>query len=368
MRVVNLLPTALVVLAALLAWRAAAQVAQPLLLILLALIVAAGLNPLVVWANARLGLPRAVSAAVLLFLLIGGLGLLGWLLIPTLVTQLASLAAGLPGQVQAAQAGLLDLAERTPVLRGAADSLRELDLAGPVRSALPGTLAGVLDLTSGLLSGLLLGVLLLLLGFFVLVQPEPLIKGALSGVPDRYRDDAGRTLVRVGGQLGGWLVATLLLSLAMAALVGLGLTALVIAGVPVQNVFLFAVIAGVTQVIPVVGPLFGLIPPVLASLSPSPMDALWVGLVVFAAQQLVFQLLTPIVFSRGVSLHPASLLAGVLVFSGLFGIVGAFLAVPFLIIVKALYEELYLPTLDGPRVTAAEVTGIVEGEAPAARD
>ncbi|HWG83978.1 MAG TPA: AI-2E family transporter [Deinococcales bacterium] len=368
MRVINLVPAMLVGFAIYLAWRATSRVAEPLLLITLAIVVAAALNPLVLWAQLRFHVPRAVSSAVILFLVIGSLGLLTWLLVPTLVSQLSSLIQNLPGQVEELQGLVADWGDRSALFHSLSDSVRTMDLASQVQRVLPSTLAGALGATTGLLNGLLLGVLMLLLGFYVLLQPEPLVRGALSGIPARYRDDVGRALVRVGGQLGSWLSGTVFLSAAMGVLVWIALTSLGLFGIHVQNVFLFAVIAAVTNVIPVIGGLIGMVPPVLASLSPNPVDALWVGVAVFLVQQIVYQVLTPIVFGRGANLHPASLLAGVLIFSGLFGWVGAFLAVPFLIIVKAVYEELYLPTVAGGSMTAAEARDLVKGSAPEARE
>jgi hypothetical protein len=46
----------------------------------------------------------------------------------------------------------------------------------------------------------------------------------------------------------------------------------------------------------------------------------------------------------------------------LFGFVGAFLAVPFLIIIKSLYEELYLPSLGSSRVSVKEVEDLILGK------
>jgi putative permease len=360
-RIINLIPAVALAFALVLLRDVVAQIAQPLLLIALAIIIAAGLNPLVVWSHTRLRVSRGFAAGLILFLLLLGFSLLLWFLVPTLVNQLASLINGIPSQAERLQRTLLDLVERTPWLAGSAENVRNLNLSGQLSSLLsyvPTTLAGAVGATTNLFNGLLLAVLLLLMGFSMLVQPEPLLRGILSALPLDYRDNVGRALLQIGKQLGGWLNATVLLSLVMTLLVGLGLLILGLFGIRVENIFLFAVIAGVTQVIPVVGPLFGLIPPVVASLG-VPANALWIGITVFAAQQIVFQVLSPIVFSRGVSLHPASLLGGVLIFSGLFGVVGAFLAVPFLIIVKALYEELYLKRPGMQAVSEEEVYKLI---------
>lgn len=369
-RVVNLLPAVLIGLGAVVVWGAVVQLSNTLLLVLLAVIIAASLNPAVIWAHRVLRLPRAIAAGLILFFVVGGFGLLLWLLVPAVIDQVSSLIASVPAIVAQVQAWLAEASQQYPVLKSASESLSSTDLTGQLRgllSSVPSTLLGAVGATTGLLGGILNGALLLIVGFTVLVQPEPLLRGAISAVPPKLRDDVSRAMIRIGAQLGGWLVATLLTSFVLSILVGIGLWIASLAGVHVENIFLFSVIAGITNVIPVIGGFFGLIPPVLSSLSPRPIDALIVGIIVFGVQQLIANVLSPVLLSSRVSLHPASLLVGVLIFSGLFGVLGAFLAVPFLVIIKAVYEELYLPGI-GERVTEAEARGLVRGQEIAERE
>ena len=369
-RVVNLLPAVLIGLGAVVVWGAVVQLSNTLLLVLLAVIIAASLNPAVIWAHRMLRLPRAIAAGLILFFVVGGFGLLLWLLVPAVIDQVSSLIASVPAIVAQVQAWLAEASQQYPVLKSASESLSSTDLTGQLRgllSSVPSTLLGAVGATTGLLGGILNGALLLIVGFTVLVQPEPLLRGAISAVPPKLRDDVSRAMIRIGAQLGGWLVATLLTSFVLSILTGIGLWIASLAGVHVENIFLFSVIAGITNVIPVIGGFFGLIPPVLSSLSPRPIDALIVGIIVFGVQQLIANVLSPLLLSSRVSLHPASLLVGVLIFSGLFGVLGAFLAVPFLVIIKSVYEELHLPGI-GERVTEAEARGLVRGEEIAERE
>jgi putative permease len=363
-RVVNLLPAALIILGVLLLWGAIQTLGQILLLITLALIIAAGLNPTVLWMTQH-RIPRAIAAALILFVVLGGtVGLIG-ALIPALISQLTTLVSSIPSTAQNVQTWLIASTSSNPLLKSVSDSLATGDLAKQLQgllSAVPSTLLSALGATSNVLNSALLGVLLLLMGFTVLISPEPLLKGALAAIPNSYRDEASKAISRIGKQLSAWLMATLFLSLIMGIAVGIGLTILALFGINSGNILLWSVIAGVTNIIPIIGPLFGLLPPVLSSLSPNPQNAILVAIVIFAVQQIVFNVLVPIVMSRGVSLHPASLLVGVLIFSGLFGVIGAFLAVPFLIICKALYEELYLPAINSRPVTDEEVAKVLRGE------
>jgi putative permease len=363
-RVVNLVPAALIVLGSLVLWFAVQTLAQTLLLVTLALIIAAGLNPAVMWL-ARRKVPRGLAAALILFVVLGGtIGLIG-ALVPALIAQLTSLVNSIPSAAQSVTQWVLGVTSSNPLFKDVAASLNTSELTQQLQgvlTAVPSTLLGALGATSGVLNGALLGLLLLLVGFTVLISPAPLLRGALAGVPNQYRDEASKVLARIGQQISAWLVATLLLSVAMSVAVAIGLGILSLFGIQTGNILLWSVIAGVTNIVPVIGGLFGLIPPVLSSLSPNPINALWVAIVIFAVQQVIYNVLSPVVLSRGVSLHPASLLVGVLIFGGLFGVIGAFLSVPFSIIVKALYEELYLVSIKSKPVSDEDVTKLLEGK------
>ena len=370
-RVINLFPAVALAFGLVLLWGALNTLAPSLLLIALAVIIAASMNPAVNWLNVRLKFPRALGAALILFVVLGGIvGLLG-ALVPAVVAQLTALIAAVPGTAKAVQDWLVTSSATNPIFKNLTDSLQMADLAQQLQgllSAIPNTLLSAIGATGNLLNGAILALLLLLMGFTVLIQPDPLMKGALAAVPLRYRDEVSNAIARVGHQLSAWMISTLLLSLILAVTYFVALGILSAFGVSVGNIFLFSVIAGVTNFIPVVGPIFGLLPPVLSALAPVPSNALWVLVVLLIVNFLVLNLVAPVVMARGVSLHPASNLGGVLLFSALFGVIGAFLAVPFAIVVKAIYEELYLPITNAAPVSDADVTRIIHGQTLEPRD
>lgn len=163
-------------------------------------------------------------------------------------------------------------------------------------------------------------------------------------------------MIRVGRQLGAWLAGTLLLSAAVGVL---SFVLLLLVGF--DNALLFGLIAAVTNLIPVVGPVVGVIPPALVAAASGNWAMLWwaVG-IMLVIQQLQAYVATPIVFGRSLDLQPASLIVGILLFGALLGIVGIFLTVPLLIIVKAVYEEVYLGGLHAPSVSAAAVSEVIQ--------
>lgn len=334
----------------------AGAVATPLVFILLATVLVMGLNPLVVWLEARFGLPRQVGAPLvvlgLLFFLLGFIAVA----IPLFVAQGVKFAQTLPSVMDNLQALSADLARRYPLLQPLLQGRVSLDPGQLLGSS--GLMSGLVGLAGNVVALLASAALLFILVLFMLMNPEPLLKGPLSAITPHHRPTVERALIRIGSQLGTWLLGALGVSLAVGVLVGLGLRLL-----GFENAFLFGMVAGFANLIPYIGPWLGIGLPILVALSEGAwLLALGAGGVMLVVQQVDNYLLSPAVYSRTVRLHPASLLMGALIFGSLLGLVGVFLAVPLSIILKALYEEIYLTTLSRPEVADERVAQVVAGQ------
>lgn len=183
------------------------------------------------------------------------------------------------------------------------------------------------------------------------------MQGLLSAVPEARREWTKALATRVMGRLSRWGRGMLLLMLAVGGANALGLWAL-----GVDNWLFYGVIAALGEIVPTVGPIFAALPPVLATLADDPGRALWVALLALAIQQLENYVLVPFVLGGSANLHPVSVTAGVLLFGSVFGLVGAFLTVPFLILIKALYEEVLLARRRP--ASEADARAVVEGQYP----
>ena len=111
----------------------------------------------------------------------------------------------------------------------------------------------------------------------------------------------------------------------------------------VKQAFLFGVIAGLLEIVPVIGPLVAAVPPVIVALLQNPIMAIWVVIVFTGIQQAEGHLIIPLVMSKQLSLHPVTVIFSVLVMGGLFGIIGIFLASPAAFTAGIIYEEILLP-------------------------
>lgn len=102
---------------------------------------------------------------------------------------------------------------------------------------------------------------------------------------------------------------------------------------------LFAMIVGVTNMIPYFGPIIGAVPAVLITLIESPIRALWVGILILIVQQFDGNVLAPNVLGKIVELNPFWVLVSVVVGGSVFGILGMFVAIPVFAVIKVFLEE-----------------------------
>jgi len=331
--IVNLLPTAFLVLGAVLAWRWIGVLREVVLLLALSALLASAMNPLVMELRMRLRFPRALGAVVTVLLLLMVLFYAGSLLFPEVGRQLSGFIQNLPALTKSLESTVSGWAASQPLL----EPLARPGFLGDISARLA-TVGGELLSKATVLLGdaarvLTSTVFLIVLVVYMLAQPEPLVRGGLGLVPLGYRARVKSIAEKVLEELGAWGRAELLLMLAMGVLTFISYTLI---GVP--NALLYGFIAGLGEAVPTVGPILASLPPLVTTLATEPDKVVWVIVITVAIHQLENQLLVPLLLGRSLKLHPVSVMAGVLAFSTAFGILGAFLAVPSLIVIKTIYE------------------------------
>jgi predicted PurR-regulated permease PerM len=180
----------------------------------------------------------------------------------------------------------------------------------------------------GLVTGLVLAVALL---YFVLRDGPALWQGMLRRRPPDSRPAADRAGRRAWEVLGGFVRGTVLIAAIDAVLIGVGLWLL---GVPLA--FALAVVVFLGAFVPFVGAFVSGLLAVLVAVADEGWEiALAVLALVIAVQFVEGNFLQPIIQSRTVDLHPAVILLAVAAGASLFGILGAYLAVPVTAVVFA---------------------------------
>ena len=159
--------------------------------------------------------------------------------------------------------------------------------------------------------------------------------------PPRHAGDPG-LIGRMEQAIASYVRGQLFLSLIIGVSVGLGLWILDLVGlVPHAGKYAaaFGVWAGITELIPYIGPWLGALPPVLYALVVAgPLPALWVALLFLGIQQLEGHVVVPNVMGRSLRLHPLLVIFGLLAGGEIYGFPGILVALPLLAAGRAAWE------------------------------
>jgi predicted PurR-regulated permease PerM len=293
----------------------------------------------------RLGVPRWLGILAMYALVVAFVWLVVAFAVPPIARQGSEFIDHLP------QLG----ATVTDAQRAIVEWYRGLPLPGGLRATIDQSLAGseaaLGDLFRGLLAPTLTAVLqtaTFVLGlivvpvwlFFVLKDRERFPSAVAGALPPSWRADAENLLALLAGVGGRWVRGQLLLGAAVGGATAIGLTILTFAGFREfgQFALVLALIAGVLEWFPIIGPIISAVPAVLIGLTISPAAALAaVGLYV-VIQQLENNILVPKVMGDAVDLHPAVMILSLVVGAGLFGVGGAILAAPTVAAGRDLYR------------------------------
>jgi predicted PurR-regulated permease PerM len=210
-----------------------------------------------------------------------------------------------------------------------------------------------LSSTLEVLAGLLL---ITFMAIYIGAEPHVYHGGLLALVPHEQRSRAEEVLAAVAAALRKWLLTQLI------AMISIGVIwwiALAIIGV--KAALSLAVIAGLLEFIPTVGPILSAVPAVAMGFLDSPQKALLVVFVYTAIQMIEGHLLIPILMKEGVDIPPVLTLLGQALLAYVFGFLGLVVAVPFLaallVGIKMLYVEGVVGDGEGVPATATSAAG-----------
>jgi len=180
-------------------------------------------------------------------------------------------------------------------------------------------------------------VFIIFTGIFAAASPRLYRGMVVKMFSPRLRERADETINRVICTLKYWLLGQSVSMLAVGIITGV---ALAIAGIPFA--LTLAIVAGVFEFIPFIGPLMAAIPAVLLAFAGGTEKVLIV-LAIFAVIQFTEgNILQPVVQKRAVDLPPVVTLVALLVFGSAFGLLGMFVATPLAAVILVLVEEIYL--------------------------
>jgi putative heme transporter len=324
-----------------------------LVLVFVALILAEGIRPPVRWLNQKAHVPRPLGVLLIYLAALLVFALLVALLLQPVVVQVSTLSSHVPDylkQLQTLINGILQ-AFNANALFG--------QLATQFASALQSVVPALLGVPSGVF-GILFGVVVILtMTIFWLSTTDGFSPFVLDLFPSEKREEVASIFGELSRALGGYVRGTLVNMVAIGVFTGLGLFIL---GVPYA--LLLGILAGLTELIPYLGPwISGSVAVVVALITADPLKAVEVAVFFVLIQQLEGNTLQPLVMSRAVHINPFVVLVAITIGVELLGVLGAVLAVPAVAALQVLVLRVLAPAARRAAQRPAPAAGPIEARA-----
>ena len=193
----------------------------------------------------------------------------------------------------------------------------------------------IVAISSTILSSILLVLTIFVLTFYLLLDWNKFIRLTASPFSGKQEKRVINVISKIEKGLGRWLRGQLALSFIVGTLTFVGLQVL---GIPYA--LPLALIAGILEIVPIIGPILSSIPAILVALTISPIMALATGALFLLVQQFENHLIVPTIMSKVIGLQPPIIIVALLIGAKIAGVGGVFLAPPTLIIIKIIVSEI----------------------------
>ncbi|HHX87285.1 MAG TPA: AI-2E family transporter, partial [Firmicutes bacterium] len=294
------------------------------------------LSPVVLFMEQR-GISRPLAIAVI-YLVFAIVVFVIWVrVVPMLLDELQGLANELPGYMQQLHSSLNRFQDNyqqfnlPPDIRELVD--KNLDGLG---EAVTARLDDLFQSAFEVLSGTLLLLLVPVLTYYFLRDERYLKRSLIRLVPKNYKQRFLFMARDINRSLGAFLRGSLLVSLA----VGL-LTCISFLIIGLNFPLVLACLIGLTNLIPIAGPVIGALPALLIALLQSPFQMLKVLIIVIAIQQVESQLIYPLIIGRSIGFHPLTIIFALLFAGKMLGFAGLILALPVMIVLRIFLQHLW---------------------------
>jgi predicted PurR-regulated permease PerM len=276
-------------------------------------------------------IPRIFGASALFFS--GGiiLSLLIYVVAPTLAREIAQMATNIPLYLNTVDFGYI--IENGNDLGFAPSDFQDIlvNVSNALKNATFFVVSGAMNLVGGIFSG----ILILVMSFYLVLEENGTEKFVKALAPRDSQMQSLRIIRKIEKKLGHWFMGQIALGFIVGFLSFLGLSLI---GVPYALVL--AIMAGVFELIPYIGPILSAIPAVIIALTVSPAMAGITVVLYFLIQQFENYLIVPKVMEKSVGLHPIIIIIAAILGGKLAGIAGMILAVPIATMIFIIIEDI----------------------------
>ena len=300
------------------------QIRGVLIALFISFILMSGFAPLVDWLVKR-RINRTLAVITTYLLAIGFFAILLFVVIPPLVREIKEFVNDLPVYVN-----WISITFSNSNVPGiTTDNLDQI-----VSSRLDTALANLLRVVLNVFSVFLLFIAVAVFSFYLLLERDKIKRNLHHFLPHLPKERVDTLASKIEEKLGSWVRGEIVLMIIVGTLTYIGLTLL-----RVEFALPLAVIAGLLEIVPNVGPTISAIPAVIVAFVQAPILAVGVLALYILVQQLENTLIVPKLMEKAVGLSPLVIIFSLLTGGSLFGIVGALLAVPAAAIIHVIVED-----------------------------
>ena len=313
----------------------------------IAFILAYVLNPLVRFVTTKTKLSRTWAVVSVYLALIVILGLVLGFFVPSLIQQVRNINVDFQNIVD----GISRFFERPLFFFGFYIDLLEVykEVSGALENMISPLASRTVSFLIDLASGFAWFIFVLIVSFYLLKDADKLISSFEGLLPTEYREEVRQLVEEINAIWSSFFRSQLVLCGVVGALVGV-----LLAAVGVRNALILGILAGVLEIIPNIGPTIAAVPAVLIAYFQGsnhlPLSNGWFALLVIGIYVLIQQLennfLVPRIIGRSLNLHPLVVIIGVIAGASLAGILGMFVAAPFLATLRVIGRYIYNKLLD----------------------
>lgn len=297
------------------------------IIILLSLVIASAMDPMVDYLNKH-KIPRSVSVLSAYVIVIALIALIASLMVPLVINQFQVLSQNFPHYI-------VELQARYPNIGTLLGSTDPNALAQKLFHGFA-TSDQIFDRTLGLFNGLFAVITVLVISFYLVAADRGMKQFIHDLVPPQYQDVVGGLVVKIQRKMGLWVVGQIILSLFIFGLTFIGLSLL-----GVQYALFLAILAGLLEIVPYLGPFLSAVPAVFFALIQNPPLALAVIVLYILIQKTEGYILVPKVMEKTVGTSPLVVLLSLLIGFKIAGVLGLLLAVPLAGAVTVVLHEFF---------------------------
>jgi len=293
------------------------QVKDILLMFFVATILMSAMSPAVDKMES-LRIPRSIGIFIMYVLLWGVVGTLVAVIVPAVIDQTSQLIQTLPSALS-----------RVEYL-----SSHQQEISQQLISYLSTLPSDILKFIVNVFGNVITVLTTVVISFYLLLEHKKLNTNIAKLLDPQKSESISKTIEAIELRLGGWVRGELILMISIGVFTYIGLTIL---GIDIA--LPLAILAGLMEIVPNIGPIVSAVPAVLIALTVHPLLALSTAALYFLIQFLENNLLVPKVMQKSAGVHPLVSILALLVGFRLLGPMGTILSIPFVIIIQVIIER-----------------------------